>query len=173
MLCRCVALTLLISTAQFALPAPRLASDSDVKAAFILNILRLTEKKGSPATGQFLLCLIAAGAVENSLRAAGNPVIRGRALKLKNVTGGQIAGCEALFFGSSANAEPVLARAQHSNVLTIGNDTEFVSLSGMVALLVENRRIVVEINDSSRRTGEWVFSSHLLEVARVVPGRLR
>jgi hypothetical protein len=173
MLARWAAAALILASGPFALSAALSSSDSDVKAAFIVNILRLAHKKSGPTSGDLTLCLVAAGSVEQSLRAVENTVIRGRQLRLRNVVKAQLAGCEALFFGSSAKAEAVLAKAQQMNLLTIGNDTEFLSLSGMIALLVENRRIVVEINDSSSRGSEWVFSSHLLEVARVVSGRLR
>ncbi|MBC8167921.1 MAG: DUF4154 domain-containing protein, partial [Bryobacteraceae bacterium] len=66
--------------------------------------------------------------------------------------------------------EPILATARATGILTMGNDREFLPLSGMVALIVENRRVVVEVNSLAIKHSVWVFSSHLLEIARLTSG---
>jgi hypothetical protein len=40
-------------------------------------------------------------------------------------------------------------------------------MAGMIALVVENRRVVVEIDRSTIQSGDWRFSSYLLEIARL------
>jgi hypothetical protein len=146
-------------------------TEHDIKAAYLLNILRLCERKSSPGTGTDLtLCLVAAGAIEKPMRELEQSPIRGRKLKIRTVEQLDLRGCEALFFGRSAGYEPLLAKAGKMGILTIGNDHEFLSMSGMIALVVENRRIVLEVNQSATRDGEWKLSSHLLEAARLSVG---
>ena len=55
-----------------------------------------------------------------------------------------------MFFGeSSGAADGVLAKAHTLGILTIGSGAEFLPLSGMVALVIENRRMVVEISQAA------------------------
>ena len=71
---------------------------------------------------------------------------------------------------ASASA-PDLKRANRLGLLTIGSDAEFIAAAGMVSLVVEGRKIVVEVNGDAIKDANWVFSSHLLEVSRVTrPG---
>ena len=163
----------LLTTAFVALGASALASapsEYDVKAAFLLNVLRLSERRPPISSNQLVLCAIAADSFEQSLRSLEGTSVHGRKLMLRRVGKGEVEGCEAIFFGRTAGMEAALIKAQKLGILTVGNDTDFLPLSGMVALVVENRRVVVEINRLVLNTSHWTFSSHLLEIARLVSG---
>lgn len=148
-------------------------TEHDVKAAYVINILRFAERRSSAAAGDLTLCLFGAGLMEQPLVDLENSTVRGRKLKIRTIARSDIAGCEAIFFGRSSGAESALAKAQSLGILTIGNDSEFIPMSGMLALVVENRRIVVEVSQSAVRNQQWVLSSHLLEIARVIGGAVR
>ncbi|MFN7938645.1 MAG: YfiR family protein [Bryobacteraceae bacterium] len=146
-------------------------NESDVKAAYVLNILRLTQRKDPPG-GELHLCLLRPGVLEPALQALDGTLLQGRRLKTRTATKESIEGCDVLFFGDLSGAARTLARGHARGMLTIGCDEKFLAMSGMVALVMEHRRIVVEINQSALKSPVWTFSSHLLEVARVQQGGL-
>ncbi len=167
---------ILLTTAFVALGAITLAavpSEYDVKAAFLLNVLRLSERRPPISSNHLVLCAIAADAIEQPLRSLEGTSVHGRKLALRRVGKGEVEGCEAIFFGRSAGMEATLIKAQKLGILTVGNDGDFVPLSGMVALVVENGRVVVEINRLVMKTGQWTFSSYLLEIARLMSGAVQ
>lgn len=147
------------------------ASEADVKAAYVLNILRLTQRKDSPSA-ELHLCLLRPGVLEPALQALDGTLIQGRRLKTRTAQREQIDGCDVLFFGELSGAARTLARGHALGMLTIGCDEKFLAMSGMVSLVMEHRRIVVEINQAALKSPVWTFSSHLLEVARVMQGGL-
>ena len=67
----------------------------------------------------------------------------------------------------------ILIHASVLGVLTIGQDHDFLTRGGLVALLVQNRRVIVEVNRLAIDGGQWRFSSHLLEIAHVSNGGVR
>jgi len=164
------ALTLLTAlTPATPLAAPG-SGEFELKAAYVLNILRFSSRKAPLTTADLQLCLIRPGVIEPALKALDGTAVQGRRLRVRNATKDPIEGCNVLFFGDLSGAEKTLAQGHTRGMLSIGCDHRFVSLSGMVALVVEHRRIVVEINQAAVHSGDWIFSSHLLEVARVTAG---
>jgi hypothetical protein len=114
------------------------------------------------------MCLLTPGPVEQPLRALESSVIDGRKLKIRSIRKEEdLRTCEVVFFGRSSGEQAMLNRANSQGVLTVGNDVAFVPMSGMVGLVVEGRRIVVEVNGEAVRSPDGTFSSHLLEIARV------
>lgn len=150
-------------------------TEHEVKAAYVVNILKLTERK-TPLVGantqDLVVCVHAAGPVDAPLRSLEGTVIRGRKLKLLSAKG-DLKSCEAIVIGRTAGQEALLAKATAEGLLTVGMDETFLARNGMVALLVENRRVVVEINRVSVEGSDWRFSSHLLEIARFSNGGAR
>jgi len=160
---------LVLSDRAVALPA---VTEHELKAAYLLNVLRFTEGKPGPVAHEFFtLCLIAAGPIEKPLEALGDSLVRGRKLRVLQVgKREELNGCEAVFIGRSAGHQVLLKTANALGALTIGNDLEFIPMSGAVALVVENHRIVVEINRDAISNRNWLISSHLLEIARIRGG---
>jgi hypothetical protein len=144
-------------------------TEYDLKAAYLLNILKFTETKAAPRDNAFItLCLLAPGPIEKPLEALENSLVRGRKLRVRPImTQAELQGCEVVFIGRSPGHQAMLEKANALGALTIGNDAEFVPMSGMMALIVENRRVVVEINQRAIRGRDWVISSYLLEIARI------
>lgn len=149
-------------------------TEYDMKAAYLLNVLKFSEKKKKPGpvVPQFLtLCLLAPGPIEQPLAALANSLVRGRKLRVRPIAPeGGLEGCEVVFIGRSSGHRPMLEKAKAVGALTIGNDTDFVPMSGMIALITENRHIVIEINQNAVRGREWMISSQLLELARIIGG---
>ncbi len=160
----------------FGLLAAGPATESDVKAAYLMNILKFVHRKEPPADRETLmLCLGAPGTMEGSLRALEGNLIGGRKLKLRMLPkDDDLRACEAVFLGRTGGQQGTLGRAARLGLLTVGSDAEFISTSGMLSLIVEGRKVVLEVNGDAVKSAEWVFSSHLLEICRVVrPGSER
>jgi len=144
-------------------------SEHDIKAAYLLNILKLVHRKEAPVERKVLtMCLLTPGPVEQPLRALESSIIGSRKLRIRTIQKDEnLRSCEVVFLGRSSGQQAALRWANSLGLLTLGNDVDFIPMSGMVALLVEGRKIVVEVNAESVRNPDWVFSSHLLEIARI------
>jgi hypothetical protein len=149
-------------------------SEHDLKAAYVFNILRFIEKRAVGKPGEFLtLGVHAAGPIESSLRALEGTPVRGSKLRIQRVEqDSDVRGCEVVFFGRShgKSAQSIHSAAAQAGVLTIGNDAEFLPAGGMIALVVESRKVIIELNLEAIVATGWVASSHLLEMARIVKG---
>ena len=141
----------------------------------MLNILRLSERKQVPqsGSGEIVLCLLSPGPVAQPLQRLQGTVVRGKPVAVKTVQKGGVGGCDVLYVGRTSGLENVVRNAFDSGILTIGSDDEFMSASGGVALVVDGRRIAIVVNEALVKQGRWTFSSHLLEIARIMPGGIR
>jgi hypothetical protein len=166
---RALALSLAIFLTGVCLATP---TEYEIKAAYLLNVLKLVERKAPPGDRVWLtLCLVSPGPTGGPLLALENSPVRGRKLRVRRIEG--IAGiedCEVVFFGRSTGSQSLVAKANTLGVLTVGNDSDFVGISGAIALLVENRRVVIEVNERASKHGDWTISSQLLEMARMARG---
>jgi hypothetical protein len=157
--------------------APVLAAtptEHDLRAAYIFNILRLSERQAIAQPSPFLtLGIYAAGALDSPLRSLEGSVVRGRKFRIREIQQeSELRGCDAVFLGRwRGGGAKILSAADMLGLLTMGDDSDFIPAGGMVALLVESRRIVVEINTEAIAGAGWSLSSHLLEVARLVKRR--
>lgn len=167
--------TCLAMRAAGAPPAPSSSpTEYELKAAVVFNILRLVEKTGR--SGEYVtLCAYTAGRIEQALSALEGSRVRGRTLRIRTVEDDSgLAGCDAVFYGRSAGpVTRMIAKSGAGRALTIGNDKDFLAAGGMIAVLLESRSIVIEIDEQRTEAAGWTISSHLLEVARVVRGRPR
>lgn len=147
-------------------------SEYDVKAAYLLNVLKFAERKAVAAASDVLpLCLFAPGPIERPLAELANRLVHGRKLRVRTIgSAAELVGCEVVFVGRSSGHRAMIEKANAMGVLTVGNDGDFLRMSGMMALVIENRRVVVEINERAVNGRDWTISSHLLEVARITGG---
>jgi hypothetical protein len=161
-----VACLLLVTIVQGA-HAP---TEYELKAAYIYNVLRLVHRAGAKPGEHVTLCTYSAGPIEQGLRTLESSSLHGRKFRVRTLTDSkELAECDAVFFGRSNGAVPrLVAESGAHRVLTIGNDEHFLAAGGMIALFVESRRVVVEVNPAALAAAGWVASSYLLEVARVV-----
>jgi len=145
-------------------------SEYSLKAAYLFNILRFTERSGTSATGDYVLATYSAGLIEGALTDLQGTPIRGRRLRIRTInTESELDGCDAVFVGRlTGRGSRILVRAQSTGILSIGNEAGFAASGGMAALVLESRRVVVEVNAQTLTAGGWRASSHLLEVARIV-----
>lgn len=152
------------------------ASENDLKAAYLMNILKFVQRKEPPADrATLMLCLGAAGPLAGTLQTFEGNLLGGRKLKIRVLPkDDDLRACEAVYLGRTSGQQATLARAVQLGLLTVGNDAAFISSAGMLSLIVEGRKVVLEVNSDAAKSADWTFSSHLLEICRLVrPGSTR
>ncbi|MCC7154538.1 MAG: YfiR family protein [Bryobacterales bacterium] len=150
--------------------SPRLSgqpSEHEVKAAFVLNFIRFVNW---PSTQREL---IVCQPEESELgQAAGkmmaNKLVSGRPVKLLTATLDSLPACSVLLIGGDHTRKltQALAAVDGKPVLTVGESSAFLAGGGMLALLVEDRRVVFEANVAAIRRSGLDISSNLLQLAR-------
>lgn len=149
------------------------AAEYELKAAFLFNALRFMALPLEDREEYVTVGVVGGSPMEGYLRALESTPIRGKQLRVLAVSRENWAGCcRVLFFGkpSDANLARLLAKAHSANVLTVGDDAEFLRVGGMMALVAVGRQVVIEINASLARSRGVTISSQLLEIARVADG---
>jgi hypothetical protein len=76
--------------------------------------------------------------------------------------------CQVVFIsGLEKDVRSSLSKIR-GGVLTVGEGDGFLREGGMIAFVVENRRVRFDVNPSAAENAELRFSSKLLSVARTV-----
>jgi len=95
----------------------------------------------------------------------------GRPVQIRHVRNDkEVGGCHVLYISSSERKQVVqiLSTAAGSNILTVGEITQFAARGGMVQFGLEDKEVRFDVNlDAALRAGLKI-SSRLLVLARVV-----
>ena len=161
-------------TAQAAQPAAASPLEYQVKAAYILNFINLTEwppaALGS-ATAPFRVCLSGTG----QLRAALEDTVKGESVHghqvvVDRLTSETAPTCQVIYVPASDAAQmPDLMRAVGSAaVLFIGETDAFLRAGGVVRFVVDQGHVRFDVNRRSAEQRGLTLSSRLLRVARRV-----
>jgi hypothetical protein len=152
-------------------------SELEVKSEFVI---RLTHSQfttwpplGAPAAGEpVLLAIIGRNRLEESLTRA----VEGRTSEytVRRVDSANLKSRplpQVLFVDSSERAAyaRILSDIGDAPVLAIGEDREFLDAGGLISLLIEEGRPVIEIARARAEGRGFEFSSRLLRVARIYP----
>ncbi|HEY1240654.1 MAG TPA: YfiR family protein [Bryobacteraceae bacterium] len=158
--------------------AGRLAADEppleyQVKAAFLLNFTKFIgwppaafADSRSPLT----ICVFGddpfGGALDQMVR---GEAVEGRGVAVLRVRRApEPKSCQVVYVSRTTNdMGPMLAQIG-PGVLTVGEGDEFLRQGGMVAFVIENRRVRFDVNQTTAANAGLTLSSRLLMVARVV-----
>lgn len=144
-----------------------------VKAAFLLNFTKFTEWPSSVfpnANSPFSVCIIGTDPFGSSL----DQIIRGEAvgghkMSIERIQRGSgLRACQVLFIGKTEKEPEKVLTGLDSGVLTVGEGDTFLQAGGMIAFVLENRRIRFDINPKAAENAGLKLSSGLLSVARSV-----
>lgn len=144
-----------------------------VKAAFLLNFTRFVQwPAGSFATPQSPLTICVMG--KDPFGRALDDVVRGetansRALAVERIAKTPAPGmCQVVFIGAGVSDLPRVLNALGRGVLTVGEGEKFLRDGGMIALLLDNRRVRFDVDQAAAAAAGLSLSSRLLSVARMV-----
>ncbi len=144
-----------------------------VKAAFLLNFTKFVEWPASAfaaADSPIAICVWGNDPFGKLLdQIVAEEVVDGRKVVVRRIKGAPAPHtCQALFVNGTGKEAAGSLSALGPGVLTIGEGEGFVRRGGMIAFVVENRRVRFGINESAAEAAGLKLSSKLLNVARSV-----
>jgi hypothetical protein len=147
-------------------------SEYQVKAAFLLNFTKFVEWPATEPTDShtpFAICIFG----EDPFGKALDEVIEGETLNdrkviVRRIDAEPLGSCQVLFLSKSVTQVPHILATVGSGVLTVGEGEGFIHEGGIIAFVIENRRVRFDINQRAAQHAGLTLSSRLLSVARSV-----
>ena len=142
-----------------------------VKAAFLLNFTRFVDWPPAPASAEspFTICILGEDPFHGVLdRIAEGEEINGRRLAVQKIRRVEPRSCRMLFVGHGEPDVPRLLASVGPGVLTVGEGDRFLHEGGMIAFVIEGRRVRFDVNQGAASRAGLQISSRLLSVARSV-----
>jgi YfiR/HmsC-like len=147
-----------------------------VKAAFLLNFTKFTEWPpaafGSPDS-PLTICILGDDPFGNVLdQIVEGEVVDGRKIAVQRIKSAPPArSCQALFVNRAGKDPPKIFPGLGPGVLTIGEGEGFIHDGGMIAFILEDRRVRFNVNQAAAENAGLKLSSRLLRVAKTVEAR--
>jgi hypothetical protein len=147
-------------------------TEYQVKAAFLLNFTKFIEWPVSdqPASSApFTICILG----EDPFGPALDQIIEGETANGQRIAVQRsrrepVKNCQLLYVDKAERGIPEILTNVGRGVLTVGEGENFLREGGMIAFVLENRRVRFNINLPAARNASLKFSSKLLNVAKVV-----
>ena len=149
------------------LRAQEVPLEYQVKATYLYNFVKFIDWPGQPA-GPLNICVAGRnpfGTVLDDLLA--NETINGRPVRSRVILEPD-AACQVVFVPNGAAASAYLRAARGAPVLTVGEESDFIGLGGMISLYLDNANVRFSINPGAADRAKLRISSRLLALARIV-----
>jgi len=149
------------------------ALEYDVKAAFLLNFTKFIEWPPSAFAGPqspFEICVLGQDPFGRALdEVLQGETVNGRPLVSRRITQPPTAkNCQLLFVDAALkDLDQILAALPHG-ILTVGEGDSFLKDGGMIAFILDNRRVRFDINQTAADHAGIKLSAKLLTVARSI-----
>jgi hypothetical protein len=168
----CLASALVLS-AQVSSPAEDEPLEYRVKAAFLLNFTKFIEWPAAAfdtSDSPFSICIIGDDPFGNALdQIVAGESVNGRKLIIQRVKQTPPPkSCQMVFVSKPETEMMKILPEMGPGVLTIGESEGFIRDGGMIAFLLENRRVRFGISKTHAENAGLKLSSKLLNVARSV-----
>lgn len=141
----------------------RYASDSALKAAIILNVIRFVDFDVSEASEPLFLCIHRASSAARALAALEGQRIGARAIATRDLAPSKLGECDIVYLGAG-NAASV-GRMRRVGMLLIGDGPEFIEAGGTIGLVGAGKQMRFEANARAAREARIKLSSKLLRLA--------
>jgi YfiR/HmsC-like len=144
-----------------------------VKAAFLLNFTKFVEwpQTESSSSQPFSICLVGDDPFQGALeRTVEGETVNGRKLSVQRLSSAQAIPptCQIVFAGAQEKGFSRALTTLGSGILTVGEGDHFLKEGGMIAFVLENRRVRFDVNQHAAVAAGLKVSSKLLNVARSV-----
>jgi hypothetical protein len=154
------------------------AAEYQVKGAFLVHFMKLTEWPASPQAdaGKIVVCVLGSSPISSVLHSFGTTtIIRGRQLLVKRLLRVADAGqCEALFISQQASSDlDTVVRSVPAGVLTISEITTQDQVPTVINFVVSPTDVDFDVSLEAATRARLEISSRLLSVARAVDGKRR
>ncbi len=172
-------LSTLIAGLAPAVPGQEVASDAQVKAAFMVNFAKFLEWPPEAFAGRdapLTLCVAGRGPIGSALSAYERRVVQSRELRVRSsVTPEELRGCHMVFVGESDERQmlQILRAAAGLPLVTVSDIDGFADAGGTIGLVDAGQRVQFEVNVASAHRANVRVSSQLLRLARNTRGKLQ
>ncbi len=145
-------------------------SEYEVKAAFLLNFTKFIDWPPSPHAPDttFRICILGSDPFGTTL----DQIVEGERVGSRRLAVQRVQeaanSCEVLFINKSADDIARTLAEVPRGVLTVGESHDFLRQGGMIAFVLENRRVRFDVNERAAARAGLKLSSKLLNVARSV-----
>ena len=146
-------------------------SESQLKAAYLVNFLKYVEWPASRST--INICLFGRDSLGPYLAGYEGRQISGRELRIRKVSSPeQLADCQELFIPETEEARigAVLRWVDRQAILTVSDLETFTRDGGAIALIRNDGRLQFDINHDAINRAGLKASSQMLRLARQVVG---
>jgi hypothetical protein len=153
--------------------AEELPLEYQVKAAFLMNFTKFVQWPPAAFTdtaAPLSICILGddpfGSAVDQLIQ---GEIANGRKLAVQRLHNPPPPkSCQVLFVDKSGKETSKTLAALGPGVLTVGQGDGFLHAGGMIAFVIENRRVRFDINQAAAQSAGLAVSSKLLNVARQV-----
>jgi uncharacterized protein DUF4154 len=156
----------------------REAPEYQVKSAFLFSFIRLVDwplSAAAAARAPLHLCVLGESPIVGELQSRARTPVKGREVVVRRLPDDtDLRGCEVLFISEHVGGDlNAVMRTVPTAVLTVSEIDTSERVESVLNLVVEDRKVVFDVNvDAAKRARLWV-SARLLGVARAVDGRKR
>jgi hypothetical protein len=141
-----------------------------VKAAFLLNFTRFVAwPQADNADPAISICILGDDPFGDTLdQIVAGESLQGRKLTIRRLKRPVPASCQVAFISKTEPDIPALLASIPPGVLTVSEGDTFLHDGGMIAFVIDSRRVRFDINLSAATKAGLRMSSKLLNVARSV-----
>ena len=145
-----------------------------LKAAYVYNIAKFTRWPDSIFStngSQFKLCLYGNDDTTSQLKLLANRSMQSHPILVKKVTTEPaINDCHLLYISAKESRRYgyVLSLIKRKTILTIGNDSRFLRLGGLINLTELEQRLQFEVNMKQLASSKLKLSSKLLSLGKLI-----
>ena len=166
---RRMAAVCLLPMLSWAQPVP----EYELKAAFVYNFALFTDWPPDTAFegGTLNICINPGSVLRQPLTGLGDKAVKGRRVSVRHLAALEsLRACHVLFVDRSDRERwlQIKKGLGGASVLTISDDEEIGHDGSVIALAMDNNRIVFDIDTRAARQARLVLSSKLLRLARTV-----
>ncbi len=145
-----------------------------VKAAFLYNFAKFvewpSEAFASPES-PMVLVILGSNPFGDALKNLRGKTVNGRQLVVRMAESVEdVDPSHILYVGESEKGKlsHILKTAEKRNILTVGDSEGFAQRGGVINMLTEGSRVVIEVNPEAAQRARLTVSSKLLALARIV-----
>jgi len=153
-----------------------------IKAAYLYNLIKFvnwpeelasTENNGSQNTTaetDITICVYGENPFGTYLNQLSERQAKNRAINVLYIhTPEAINNCQLLYVSRNTEEIPaILSSIKETPILSIGETTEFTNNGGIVALIIKNNNVQLQINLTQAKSVGFEISGNLLEIARLI-----
>ena len=156
-------------------PPVRADSESDVKAAYLVNFAKLVDWPASAfpsGKSALIIGIVGRGSTGDEIaRAIAGTSANGHPIEARRVSagdGGAMAACHVLFVLESERGDAVASAVQGRPVLVVGEAEDFARHGGAIGFAKEGGTLKFEANPKAAARNGLTVSAKLLRSARTV-----